>query len=455
MPLRTDLLAVLGIVLAGSASQVMAGQKLSEAADPLYPSAFGCANLHEDSQTPVVEGRDGVFYRVYADLRMHHPFSDTTVGLLAQLSEALAAQGTTLVFLPIPTKSQAMPDRMPEVARHYGYKPDVSAAVYQDIIDRLRGAGVVAVHGQNAMLAAEPGQLPYFQADFHWTSEGARLAAAEVAREISKLPEFSTLELSEFTTETTGEEVAFSGLRQLIQRNCLYKVPEPVTRTWKTEKAEIDLGLDLGGDGSGGIDLFGDDESRVHMAVIGTSFADMRISNFDGWLSQYSGLDVVNYAITGGNQFGAALSYLTSEDFRRDRPHFLVWENPIYNNLLQYGDQPLRELIAAVSNDCTEVPGVERTSPETLVLHLGEQGLTGSEVLMADAGREGPAAAEFRFAFNDGRERAQHLERGKRLRATGRFYVPVDAYDTARLETVSVTFDRDVADVAQLKICSN
>ncbi|WP_068115976.1 alginate O-acetyltransferase AlgX-related protein [Tropicimonas marinistellae] len=441
------------LILCAAAQPVCATQPLPtpEPDAALYPSRFGCAGLHEDAQTPVVEGKDGVFYRVYADIRMHHPFSDKTVELLSQLSRTLAEQGTTLVFLPIPTKSQAMPNRLPDVARHYGYKKDVSAAVYQDIVDRLRAAGVVTIHGQNAMLAAEHGKMPYFQADFHWSSEGARLAAVEVAKEIGKLPHLADLEVSEFETVETGTQVAFSGLRQLIQRNCLTKIPEPVTTTWKTQKVELDLGL--GGDG-GDLDLFGDDESRVQIAVVGTSFSDMELSNFDGWLSQYTGLDVVNHAITGGNQYGSILSYLTSEDFHLDRPHFLIWENPIYNNLLQYGDQPLLELIAAAGQSCALPLDARHVAPNRLEATFADFGLTSGDVLLADAGAEGPAAAEFHFSFEDGSERMQLLERGERLRHTGRFHMPVNAYDTDSLTAVSVVFDRPVSDGASLVLCS-
>ncbi|MFD0978429.1 alginate O-acetyltransferase AlgX-related protein [Tropicimonas aquimaris] len=459
--LRTGLgaLCLCACALPAAAAQ---GPDAPEAApDPaaaLYPSQFGCSGLPEVAQTPVIEGRDGVFYRVYADIRMHHPFSDKTIELLARLSRTLQDQGTTLVFLPIPTKSQAMPGRLPEFARHYGYKTDVSAAVYQDIVDRLRAAGVVTIHGQNAMLAAEAGAMPYFQADFHWSSEGARLAAVELAREIDRLPQAADLERSEFETRQTGTQVAFSGLRQLIQRNCLHQVPEPVTATWKTEKSTLDLGLggedDGDGDG-GGLDLFGDDESRVQVAVVGTSFSDMALANFDGWISQYTGLDVVNYAITGGNQFGSILSYLTSEDFARDRPHVLVWENPIYNNLLQYGDQPLLELIAAAGGACARPLDTRRTGPDRIEARLDGTDLAPGDVIFADAGGEGPVSAEFHFAFDDGSARVQLLERGERLRHTGRFYMPVNAYPTDRLAAVSVTFDRPVPEGASLALCAN
>lgn len=438
-----------GIALGATAVPASANPPLPST-DPdaaLYPSGFGCSKLHADAQTPILEGKEGVFYRVYADIRMHHPFSDRTIDLLAQLSQTLAEQGTTLLFLPIPTKSQAMPDHLPDVVRHYGYKRDVSAAVYQDIVDRLRAAGVVTIHGQNAMLAAEPGTMPYFQADFHWNAEGARLAAMEVGREIAKLPHYAELETSEFETVQTGTEVAFSGLRQLIQRNCLEPVPEPVTATWRTEKVETETGV--------GLDLFGDEETRIDLAVVGTSFSDMDLANFDGWLSQHTGLDVINYAITGGNQFGSILSYLTSDDFRNDRPRFLLWENPIYNNLLQYGEQPLLELVAAAGQSCDRPLAAKRSAADRLEVSLGGAGLTEEDVVLADAGAEGPATAEFHLVFADGARRVQRLERGERLRHTGRFYLPAKGYDARALSSVEVVFDRPVSDAASLSLCSN
>ena len=64
-------------------------------------------------EIPSIEGRDGVFYRINADLRMDPPVSDQTVAQIAGLSQALAVNGTTLIFVPIPTKSVTMPGYLP------------------------------------------------------------------------------------------------------------------------------------------------------------------------------------------------------------------------------------------------------------------------------------------------------------------------------------------------------
>ena len=121
----------------------------------------------------------------------------------------------------------------------------------------------------------------------------------------------------------------------------------------------------------------------------------MGIANFEGWLAQYSELEVFNYAITGGNQFGAMLSYVTSDDFRADPPHYLIWENPIYNNLLQYGEQPMRELISAAGATCTLPLKTERQGDTALSVDLADWKQLTGDVIHASAGGEGPRKVTF------------------------------------------------------------
>ena len=71
-------------------------------------SQYGCAAL-DTSALPTIEGSDGVFYRVRSDLRLQHPMDDIIVARLAELSRVLAEHGTTLVYVNLPAKGEAMP----------------------------------------------------------------------------------------------------------------------------------------------------------------------------------------------------------------------------------------------------------------------------------------------------------------------------------------------------------
>lgn len=408
-------------------------------------SAYGCRNLANDNLTPILEGKEGVFYRVYADIRMHHPFSDRTVELLGQLSEALAQRGTTLMYLPIPTKSQAMPEQLPDLAQLYGFNVKQASGVYSSLLERLAARDVIAIDGQSALRAAAPGTHPYFGTDFHWNAEGARLMAAQIAGQLKGLEGYDALEKSEFQTTEIGVERAFSGLRRQIQKKCIDEIPQAETMTYETVKVESES--------LGALDLFGSSESRTPLVIVGTSFADMEIAHFEGWMAQYTQLDVVNYAITGGNQFGAMLSYLTSDDFREDPPHFLIWENPIYNNLLQYGEQPLLELISAAGDSCTVPMPIERVGASTLRVDLAGLTRLENDVIHAEAGREGPRQVTVTAHLADGSTRSNFIERGERLRATGHFYMPLDIFGTKPLTHIDVTFDRAVPESANVTLC--
>ncbi|WP_052700968.1 alginate O-acetyltransferase AlgX-related protein [Loktanella sp. S4079] len=381
---------------------------------------FDCFGLATDRDLPTVEGKDGVFFRIKTDLRLNHPFSDQSIEHIAELSRALAENGTTLIFVPIPTKSVTMPDYLPPEAALYGFDLDIAIAVHDDILDRLNAAGVATVDAREAMLETEDGDLPFFRSDFHWSASGARETARAIGDLIQKLPAYADLDQTEFETTPLGVDIAFSGMRRQLQENCLKTLPEAETMTYETHAVET---LDLG---EGGLDLFGDEEITTQVALLGTSFSDNEVNNFDGFLAEYSNLEVVNYALTGGNQFGAMTSYLTSTEFQETRPRFLVWENPVYTNLAQYGDQPMRELIAAAGQTCTvPLEGQMDEDNQVISIDLTSYDLGPDDTIFLDIHRLAGTSANFLFHSNDGLKRNKTIERGERLSRTGRFYMPL------------------------------
>ena len=93
----------------------------------LADSAFGCKRLESNPTLPSVEGKDGFFFRIFADLRMQHPFTEEVTTLMGQLSDALKAHGTTLMYVPIPTKSVTLPTFLPEEAALFGFDETIAA----------------------------------------------------------------------------------------------------------------------------------------------------------------------------------------------------------------------------------------------------------------------------------------------------------------------------------------
>ena len=453
-------------------------------------SAFGCRDLHLDRTLPTLEGREGMFFRLTQDIGLQRRFSDHAVADMAALSRALAARGTTLILAIVPTKAMTMPHLLPQTADHYGYDLDTALHVHRDVHARLEAAGVITVDLQPAMAEGAADQPPFFRTDTHWNAEGARRAARAVADVIRAQDGYAALPKTRHETVSLGPVTKTSAMRDIIQTRCRDALPQAVTTLQETRiatpgsgpagqgdapldiglgEAPIDIGLDdapldiglddppldIGLDDAP-LDIGLDDApldiglgdaaetamagpGTLPVAVVGTSFSDMPEANFPGFIAQYSDLEAVNYAITGGGQYSAITSYLTSDDFQTAPPSFLVWEAPGYLNPINHGDQPMRELAAAASGACTDplpLTATDRadTLRAALPAHAGPE-----TTLFLDTGSRASQSVAFRFAGPDGRSRTRMITREDRVRLTGRFYMPLTALWSQGASAVEVT----------------
>lgn len=416
-------------------------------------SAYGCKHLEDNPALPSVEGKDGFFFRIFADLRMQHPFTEQTTQQMGQLAEALKAHGTTLLYVPIPTKSMTLPSFLPDDAKLFGFDENVAVAVYEDQVARLSAQGVATIDLLAALRTTDGSNPPFFKSDFHWTSRGAETAAQAIGGMIKQMPAYADVTPVSFETKATGAELAVSGMRRTLQAYCVLSLPPVISTSYETvEVASADANVDIFGD-SGSAEA---GSTSDEIALVGTSFSDALVPNFLGFLAQYASLPVSNMAITGGNQFGAITSYLTSREFQANRPKFLVWENPIYNNLAQFGTGSITELVAAARNDCQPVgkaPVIDKAKG------LYEADLTGTaiapnQVLLADAGDNGSRDVVLSFESTDGRTFTREIHRGDRFRGTGRFFIPLESLDSLELSKVSIQFDRLSEKTASISLCN-
>ncbi|MDT8857105.1 hypothetical protein RNZ50_19115 [Paracoccaceae bacterium Fryx2] len=409
------------------------------------PSAYLCGGLDTASSLPSIEGLDGVFYRVLADLRMRHPMEDAVMDQMGALSEALAAGGTTLIYVTVPTKSQAMPQFLPPAAADYAFDSATATLVYGDIVSRLSAHGVLAPDILAPIAAAPADRPPFFQADFHWTANGARLAAEAIGAVIKAQPFYGDLTPSEYQTTEQPATDAFSTMRRTLQAFCIAELPRVEAVGHLTEVVD--------GPDEGVSDIFAGGDEAVQIVLVGTSFSDSPPGNFAGYLSEYSGLDVVNYAVTGGNQFGAITSYLTSRDFVDNPPRFLIWENPIYSNLAQFGPDPMDELVAAAGQTCPVPLAVTQAGENSLTADLAGLKIGQDDVILADLGTDGPRNALFTVKTASGVTRNAQMQRSDRMLASGRFFKPLGSIWHPDLTALTVTFDRPVGDASTLTLC--
>ena len=408
-------------------------------------SAYGCASLEIAEPTPIVEGKDGFFFRKHL-LRMHHQMSDQVVTELSKLSNALASRGTTLVMVPLPSKPLAEPDMLTEQIQEFGFDHDLGRQVYDRIVERLNDQGILTVNVLDKMLSVKADEANFLATDIHWTSTGARLTAQAVAETIAGTQGYDALPKTKFETSSLGKRVVFSTLRRQIQAYCTKTIPDAVTEVFETRPVESASAEQAS--------IFADQAQGPVIALVGTSMSDTAEYNFAGFLAQETSLEVVNYSVTGGNQFGAIEAYLTSDEFRDRPPTYLVWENPIYNNLGNFGYAPLRELVVAAGDTCSRPLDVTRNQDGTISAKLAPGDISPSDSIRAEANTRAVRAASFRIVSKNGDVQPATINRGDRIESSGRFFLHMEPYWTPDVTEVRVEFDRPSAASSTLTLCT-
>jgi len=117
-----------------------------------------------------------------------------TVQTVKGYADALAERGVDLLLVPIPTRVQVYPDRLPGVPRIEEYRG--FDAGYLQLLHELLTAGVEVVDLLPEFFArrfdesGENDPLLYLDFDTHWTARGASLCADIVAERIRQLDWF-------------------------------------------------------------------------------------------------------------------------------------------------------------------------------------------------------------------------------------------------------------------------
>lgn len=381
-------------------------------------SVYGCADLAGHHSMPSIEGHNGVFYRIDPDLHMFHSISDESVARLAHLSRALLAKGTTLIYIPVPARGLAMPDQLPQIALDYGFDVDLATTVYVDSLRRLRDAGIATADVRRALRVTTKQGLPFFATDPRLTPEGAQRMANTIAVTIGQSDGYGAIPKSQFATQTGQSLTLPSDMRSKLQRHCRINLPKVKALATVTTRTHARNQTPNSGERA--------NTQHPNVALIGTDITGSPVSNLAGFLAQASGLNVLQYNVRDGGSFAAMSSYLTSLEFQNARPDFLIWTNPVENNLARYGDRPLRELAVAATDNCPIALSVSPGNAiHSLRIDLDELDGHQSYSLFVDADGANASEARFDFTSYTGLLRQKTILRHPKQAKTGRFYMPM------------------------------
>lgn len=408
-------------------------------------SAFGCHDLMRSGAIASLEGAGGQFFRFDPDLHADHRLADAVVRQLGELSAALDSRGTRLIFVPVPTKALVMPDLLPPAARGLGYDPDVAAAIYFGMLEDLGAAGVTAVDARRALIGAAHDRPPFFVTDPRLTAAGAEALAEAIVAQMAAAPGFARLPKKRFRTDRAVDEVLVSQMRLLLQDHCTAALPPLIAEHHRTTTV------------SGGEEVGRRPPSELpahppSVYLVTDEIVSLPYSNLAGSIAQRSGLETAIYNVDGGGAFAAISTYLTSQAFQDTPPAFLVWLSPVWNDLARFGDQPMRELIAAAGATCDTDLEV-RLSPEgALLADLSRQPQGTAMTLRVDAAAPARLAA-FEFRSAEGRTRRRTVTRHPGQEVSGRFFMPLSALWPDGAESVAVSLDVPFGEEASMKLC--
>lgn len=380
-------------------------------------SHHGCVDL-DQSPVPSVEGLSGVFYRIDPDLLMDTRIPAATVQSLSDISRNLAARGTKLVYVPVPTKALVQPGNLGPEATAYGYDVRLARALYADSIAHLRAQEIATIDGLAALDGpSSPSQPVYFATDPRMSNAGLQRLADATAEELGD----AYLGDTSFRTTEGEVQVLASQDRFLLQLACKSELPQVRSATFLTTVETEGM-------------------PAAPVAVVGSTITGGDGRNFAGFLSERLGRHVAHQSFAA-DAHAAMARYLTSDQFGADRPDLIVWLVPIWENPARFGDQPLREIAAAAADECAPFPAANEVRSGGYRFDLAGQTVSAGQSLRLENGDIPVTSAVFRFTSAAGQERVRRVLRREASDAIPQVYMPLSGLWPEGVASVTIELD--------------
>jgi alginate biosynthesis protein AlgX len=387
----------------------------------------------------VHQGTDGWFLREGSDLQEFFELGGADLSYMGRFAAALRAKGVKLVYLPVPPKAIIQPNRIGPSLKPEDYAPDTARDDFETALAEWRQQGVVAVDVLKSPVKLAANEDFFFGRDQHWQPTGARIAAAAVKAALADDPDYQALDKKTYETKDLGRaEPRPSAMLTALQRMCNDTLPQEKSEVFETTAGEAGASDLLGGDGT------------TPVALVGTSFSDIEAFNFVGFLQEALGLEVANYAISGGGAFTAIESYVNSDALEQAPPKYILWENPGYDRLDGEGISEFRQMIPAVFGYCD---GALRLSESKV--HVDANGsavvpiaaaepVSGHDYYLAmRAGDAGIRSISLTIDHADGDGEFFAIARSDRAKASDRFFVEFSDDIPAPVKSVTLSGQPD------------
>lgn len=313
---------------------------------------YACPHLGDKSRqtlSAMTQGRDGWFFR---ENNLQDPviLESGTREYLTRLHQAFRDKGAELLVLSVPPRALVVSETvLKDQPMQELFDAGIAGEEYGNFVKDMRQTGIpVVALLEDAIAANKDGDRFFFPRDIHWTPLGSSLAAQKVGELLKTLPGYSAEGLSQYVSRPEVESrIPYrSKMAEEIQHLCTDEIPQQMFMQYVTTQ-------EAGGNTADA--LFGD-SSQPPLVLLGTSFSKEKAYNFEGFLSEHTGMEVANLAISAGGLFNSIISYTSLPEDKRLNPKFVLWEElPYYN----YNDSnAYRQLIPAIYGECSKEQAV-------------------------------------------------------------------------------------------------
>lgn len=284
-----------------------------DATGPRYdfcPAALS-PDAYELPSKRIVEGDTGWFF-LHDDINWDSGFSAAFYQDIGRIAGSLKKQGTQLVIVIPPPRALTGYAHLPEYARVSGVNRGVQIRAYVGLLGRIKATGAVVpdILGEAARQKIPLDRLTS-PSDIHWSTTGAWLTALAITRQIAPqrvaqgAPPVKGIPSAKMEDSYTG----------ILNKICGTTARGQYIRSFEVADEEQSSDSLLG------------DVGAPEIVVLGTSFSGLTDRySFSPFIEKLSGKPTVNLAVTGGGPLTAIQQYTTSEDFRKTKPKYVVWE---------------------------------------------------------------------------------------------------------------------------------
>ena len=421
-------------------------------AEPLYR----CSDLGNEQKATfglMSQGHDGFFFRLKGDLRERYGLSNEVRAYLKRMHDALAAKNITAGIVSIPVRGLAQQPMLNRTNKEQAaFRVTLANDSYGQMLSDMREAGFIVPdlrsHAANAQ-DKEKDLYFFFRRDHHWTPLGANVAASQFATLLKQHATYADIGTQEYSTKSIATQKMKHTMAQEIDRLCEDDIPPEPFPQYETS-------LNAAGEDA----LFGVDNIG-RAALVGSSFSAEKDFNFDGFLAQETGLEIANYAISGGLLFNALISYTSSEAFADYPPNFLIWEAPGLYDFSDGTSLLFRQVIPAIHGECSADNTVATTSLDikngqaaTLLTLDADKKVHGADYyLMLDSSNKGLANMTLEFDYDDADGEWFIIDRSKFFNNTGRFFVELSEEISTNLVKIRVDGLPNLDTTLQVRLC--